>query len=124
MRRPQRYNQPYFLGRWSQEKALERNVGAASIARGNKRRNDIINNTTMTLMTIATIVIVAAVAANLDMKDGTIRKKVTAGDGQTREVPQERQASSNDVKKTVSTTQQGLTQGKGQLQRLQATAAR
>jgi hypothetical protein len=78
MRRPQRYNQPYFWGRWSQEKALERNVGAASIARGNERRDDILDDTTMTPMTIATIVIVAAVATDLDAKDATIRKKVTA----------------------------------------------
>jgi hypothetical protein len=78
MRRPQRYNQPYFLGHWSQEKALKRNVGAASITRGDKRSANIVEDTTMTPMTITTIVIVAAVAANLDVKDATIRKKATA----------------------------------------------
>ncbi len=53
-------------------------MGAASIAQGDERRDNIINNTIMTPMTIATIVIVAAVAANLDAKDATIRKKATA----------------------------------------------
>jgi hypothetical protein len=67
-----------FFWRWFQERAPRRNVGAASIPRGDKRRDDIVNDTTMTLMTIATIVIVAAVAANLDAKDATIRKKATA----------------------------------------------
>jgi hypothetical protein len=125
MRRPQRYNQPYFFGRWSQEKALDRNVGAASIAQGNERRDDIIDDTRMTPMTIATIMIVAAVAANLDAKDATIKseKRRLRGDGQMREAPQKQRALSNDVKKSVSTTQRALTQGKGRLQRLQVTAA-
>jgi hypothetical protein len=52
-------------------------VEAASIAQGDERHDDIVNDTTMTLMTIASIVIVAAVAANLDAKDATIRKKAT-----------------------------------------------
>jgi hypothetical protein len=78
MRRLQQYNHPYFFGCWSQEKALESNVGAASIARGDERRDDIVDDTMMTPMTIATIVIMAAVAANLNAKDATIRKKVTA----------------------------------------------
>jgi hypothetical protein len=78
MRRLQCYNQPYFIWRWSQERAPRRNVGAALIARGDKRRDNIVDNTTMTPMTIAMILIVAAVAANLDAKDTTIRKRATA----------------------------------------------
>jgi hypothetical protein len=78
MQRPQRYKQPYFFGRWSQEKALECNVGVASIARGDEHCDNIVDDTTMTPMTIARIVILAAVDANLDTKDATIRKKATA----------------------------------------------
>jgi hypothetical protein len=40
-----------------------------------ERHDNIIDDMTITPMTIATIVIVAAVAANLDAKDATIRKK-------------------------------------------------
>ncbi len=45
------------------------------IARGDERRDDNVNDTTMMPMMIATIVIVAT---NLDAKDATIRKKATA----------------------------------------------
>jgi hypothetical protein len=121
MRRPQRYNQPYYFWCWSQERAPRCNVGAALIAQGDERRNDIIDDTTMTPMTIATIVIVAAVAANLDVKDATIRKKATAWQWvnaesaaratsveQRRQKIRERNATSVDVtKRVVATTVSG-----------------